>query len=95
MVKLPEDAHRDLVRYQEVILKIMERRAKTLGSDAPLKVDALTTSRVAFVDDVSKILSDPEATARLLDAVQGVPSLVTANVKNGHGNGNGNGVAHG
>jgi hypothetical protein len=47
-------------------------------------------ARVAFTDDVAKILADPGATTRLLDAVQGQTIQAAPATLNG----NGNGVAH-
>jgi hypothetical protein len=47
--------------------------SKQLGTDAPARLEQKVeaTTRVAFTDDVAKILADPVATTKLLDAVQG------------------------
>jgi len=67
------DQDRARGRYMEILLKIAERRAKVAGLDAPTKAESKVEHRAAcaFTDDVAKILSDPEATTKLLDAVQG------------------------
>lgn len=66
-----EHPDRDAAKWHDVLLKIRDRRSKLLGLDAPTKLETKTEARVAFTDDVTKILADPEATTRLLDAVQG------------------------
>lgn len=73
-----EDVHKNAKGWHEVLLKIRDRRAKLLGLDAPTKVEQKVESRVAFTDDVAKILADPEATTKLLDAVQGATVVVPA-----------------
>lgn len=45
--------------------------AKILGAEAATRVESKVETRVAFTTDVHKILADPDATTRLLDAVQG------------------------
>lgn len=47
--------------------------SKQLGTEAAQKIEqeVRQTLVTAHTDDVAKILADPEATARLLDAVQG------------------------
>jgi len=39
LASLPEDDHKSRARYYDLILKVMDRRHKILGLDAPQKVD--------------------------------------------------------
>lgn len=53
LVNVPDADFKNFVKVQEIVLKIMDRRAKLLGLDAPQKVEASgqATLRVEFVND--------------------------------------------
>jgi hypothetical protein len=92
IASIPPDYHMERIRYHDLLLKIMDRRARLLGLDAPTKILATTQSRVAFTDDVAKILANPEATTALLDAVQGTTIAAVAVVVSPPPASNGNGA---
>lgn len=102
---LKPDEHAARIKYGELILKLQGMRAKLLGTEAPQKIETKAEA-VVYAQDVARILADPDATTKLLDAVQGrtltVPPSATivpvpASVPpkpNGTNGTNGNGVAH-
>lgn len=69
--------------------------SKQFGTEAAQKIeqDVRQTTIAALTDDVSKILSDPETTEKLLDAIQGqapsmaIPAVKIATENGGNGNG--------
>lgn len=100
IARLKEEDTKGLCDYMKAIMSIMERRAKLLGTDAAIKVEAKNQTQVTsapFTVDVAKIIADPEACERLLDAVQKpaqrlaleavnvVPPPTNGNGANGHG----------
>lgn len=76
-----------------IVSKARDFLLKALSLEQALKVQvsgSLVTPP-AYTDDLAKILGDPEATARLLDAVQGPSSVPALSVEPTNGNGNGAG----
>jgi hypothetical protein len=80
IVTCPEDERIAFCRLQETVIKIMDRRAKFLGMDAPQKiaVEGATALRVEFVNDWQRGGGDPvvvvDAQARVLPEATGTPA---------------------
>lgn len=99
---LKPEEHAARIKYGELILKLQGMRAKLLGTEAPQKIETKAEA-VVYTQDVARILADPDATTKLLDAVQGrtltVPPSATivpvpASVPPKLNGTNGNRVAH-
>lgn len=61
---LPADMHVERVRYHDLLIKIMDRRARLIGLDAPTKIEQKTEHTISR----PSIANDPETIKALRDA---------------------------